>query len=218
MKLSRVTWIWIVLALILSSVVYIGEVLGRQRREAAQAIQQQLFDFPADAIETIAIEYRDRDPLAFEQVESESASESESETLAWQMTEPLRSPASDPAMSFLVNLLVEGEQQQAFRIDPDDLATYELAEPFATLTITTREQPAPYRVALGRTNFEGQLIYAQVDSPATDETGELEVVLVPIDLQYAVERELNEWLAAPDVAPEVDDAEATSGNDDDNDE
>ncbi len=187
-KLQRTTWILVTVALVLSTAVYLGEIRGREWREAARVRRQQLFDFPAEAVEAIAIQRRDQETLTFQR--------SPTELRTWDMAKPVVGTANDPALSFLLNQLVSGQQQQAFTIQRRDRPEYGLLPPAATVTITVADRPQPHTLILGRPNFEEQLVYALVDPPQ-EADAELEVVLVPIDLQYAVERELNEWLQAP---------------------
>ncbi len=194
MKLQRTTWILAGLALALGSAVYFGDIRGRQWREAAQTRQQQIVRVAADEIAAIAIE-RDDDAFIFER---NAAADPSTGTPAWEMVEPLQGPASDPALSFLVNQLVDGQQQQVFRINRSEREEYGLAEPTATLTVTVADRAAPHQILLGRPNFEDKLVYALIDPDSAADAGQLEVALVPIELQYAVERELNEWLSSPE--------------------
>jgi hypothetical protein len=49
-------------------------------------------------------------------------------------------------------------------------------------------------LVLGQENFDRKFIYARVN-PDKDEKKSIEIILIPIDFKYAVERELEDWKA-----------------------
>jgi len=214
LKLQRTTWILVAIAAILGSAVYLGEIRGRAWREAAQARQRRVFDVAAEAIEQITIEPREGDVLHFERSAEEPA--------AWELTEPVAGRANEAAIAFLLDQLVDAQQEGAFAIQRRDRADYGFDEPAASLEIRVAARDEPYELVLGRTNFDERLVYALVNPPAAS-ADELQVVLLPIDLKYAVERKLNEWLQESDAdtaddpeADEPDAADLDAGTDADN--
>ena len=54
------------------------------------------------------------------------------------------------------------------------------------------ENQETHELILGKTDFNEQFLYAQADPPSETEQ-ELEIMLVPKNFQYAVEREFEDW-------------------------
>ncbi|MEM8641454.1 MAG: DUF4340 domain-containing protein [Cyanobacteria bacterium P01_G01_bin.54] len=197
MKLQRTTLALLISAIALSGIVYIVEAAYQTRRSEQARQKKQIFAFAADEITGLTIAV-DEELLVFERDRSQP------DNKQWQMKAPETGPAAAAAIEFLTNLLVEGERQRTFLIDAEDRETYGLAEPFATITIDLTDAPEPEVLQLGGPNFDNKLLYAQINpesQPETDQT----ILVVPIELQYAVERELPEWLMLND--PEEDEDE-----------
>ncbi|NES85221.1 MAG: DUF4340 domain-containing protein [Moorea sp. SIO2B7] len=182
MKLQKTTWILLVIALALGGFVYFYEIQGKAKREAIQAKEKQIFDFDKEEIKSFKIEKKYQ-TLEFEQTDSE--------TKPWQMKQPEDVQASDAAVSFLVNLLVKGKSDRSFTISSKQKQKYGLEQPIATVKINLKNEEK-HELILGNPNFDNKFIYAQVDpSSQTDE--EIKVFLVPIELKYGVEKEIEEW-------------------------
>lgn len=184
MKLQRTTWGLVVTALFLTTFVYFYEVAGKSQQEVNAAKQRQIFDFTKDDIAGFTIEREDEETLKFTQ--------SDRENFPWQMEKPEDSPASDPAVSFLLDLLVDGERDRLILARSRELKKYGLEEPLATISVDIEERTEPHILVLGGENFDGKFIYARVN-PDKDEIEEFEIILVPIDFKHAIERELEEW-------------------------
>ncbi|MGK7876226.1 MAG: DUF4340 domain-containing protein [Xenococcaceae cyanobacterium] len=193
MKLQRTTWILLVLALILGGFVYFYEIQGAPKREAIQAKQKQIFDFEKEEIKEITIEKKE-ETLEFERTGDENK--------LWQMKQPEDVPASDAAVSFLLNLLVEGKSDRSFTIPSEQSKEYGFDKPFATVEIQLENQET-HKLILGKPDFKDQFLYAQADPPSQTEQ-ELTIILVPKDFQYAVERELEEWKQKEETPEESD--------------
>lgn len=179
MRLQRTTWILVVIALALGGFVYIYEIQGKEQRETTEA-RKQIFDFEEEDIQGLTI-VQPEQTLRFERTDSD---------LPWQMKQPKDIPASDAAVSFLLNLLVEGESDRTFTIAPEQKSEYGLEKPFAEIEVELKDSRR--ELILGNPNFDNKFVYAQVDSSSQADE-DLAVILVPIDFQYAVERELEEW-------------------------
>jgi hypothetical protein len=182
MKLQKTTLILVILALGLSSLVYFYEFHNRENLENIQASKNLIFTFKEEDIKKINIDNHGKS-VKFETTENEGEK--------WQMKEPESSKASAAALSYLINLLVEGKSDRSFTITPSQLEEYGLDKPLAKVTITLNNQQE-HRLVLGKTDFEDKLIYALVD-PNNSNPQKFEVRLVSKDFQYAVDRELNEW-------------------------
>ena len=174
--LQKSTWALLASALVLSGVVYVYEF--ESDREAVETQQQQIFDFQEEDIQAITIQ---KPQIRFER--------SGEEPFPWQM-KPQNVPANDAAVSFLLDLLVQGTSDRSLTISPAQKPEYGLEQPSAKIQIELKNQEK-HELILGNPNFDNQFIYAQVDP--SSQTEQLTVSLVSINFQYAVDRELEEW-------------------------
>jgi hypothetical protein len=186
MKLQRTTWMLVCFALILGGGVYFWERQGSTQTQATQSQQPPLFDFTEDQIQSLTVTHEDR-TLAFERTQQD--------TQPWHMKAPDNVSASEPAIAFLLNLLVEGKAERSFAIAADQLGDYGLDDPFATVTVTVDGIEAEQRLILGRPNFDEKYLYAR-KNPSQGASEDVEVFLVPIEFKYAVERDYDEWKQA----------------------
>ena len=204
MKLKRTTWILILLALSLGSFVYFYEIKGAPQREAAQAKQKEIFSFEKDQIQALTVKSQEQ-TLTFERVTQEAVDKPS--ISQWQMKAPSDAPASDPSVSYLLDLLVDGKSDRTLSIFANQLQEYGLDKPQATVEVRLNNQQT-HQIILGKPNFNSSFLYAQVDPPAQTPQ-QLEVLLVPIDFEYGVKRPLSEWKAketvkkdSPDTTPD----------------
>ncbi len=182
MKLQRTTWILVALALVLGGGVYFYEIQVKPKQEAIQAKQKQIFDFEEKEIKRLTIE-KEEQVLEFERTDDENN--------PWQMKQPEDVSASDASVSFLLDLLVEGKSDRSFTIPRNQSKEYGFEQPLATVKVQLENQEN-HELILGKTDFNEQFLYAQADPPSETEQ-ELEIMLVPKNFQYAVEREFEEW-------------------------
>ena len=182
MKLQRTTWILVALALVLGGSIYFYEIQVKPKQEAIQAKQKRIFDFEEKEIKRLTIE-KEEQVLEFERTGDENN--------PWQMKQPEDVPASDASVSFLLDLLVEGKSDHSFTIPPNQSKEYGFDRPLATVKVQLENQET-HKLILGKTDFNGQFLYAQAD-PLSATEQELEIMLVPKNFQYAVEREFEEW-------------------------
>ncbi|MBD1805945.1 DUF4340 domain-containing protein [Microcoleus sp. FACHB-SPT15] len=193
MKLQRTTLVLVVSALLLGSFVYFYEIQGAPKREATKTTKQPIFGFKNDQIQSLTID-GNQETLEFERV-SEPVP-------GWQMKKPKEAAASDAAVSFLVNLLVEGKSDRSFPISANQLQEYGLDKPQATVEVKLKDQKT-HKLILGKPDFNRSFLYAQVDPPS-GASQPLQVLLVPVDFEYAVNRPLSEWeskLETPEPSP-----------------
>ncbi len=184
MKLTRNTWILISLAGVLGVGVYIYESQLAPRQEASEEQRKQIFAFTEEEVKNLTIELPDQ-TLEFERIDKEIT--------PWQMKKPEDVPASSAVIAFLLDALAEEERDRTFSVPVQQLSDYGLDSPIAKISVTL-ENGEKHRLFLGQPDLGGKLIYAQADPP-NNPVEEVEVVLVPINFQYAVERELSEWQA-----------------------
>ena len=173
--LQKSTWALLATALVLSGVVYVYDF--ESDREATETQRQQLFDFEEEDIQAVTLQKQ----IRFER--------SGKEPFPWQM-QPQNVPANDAAVSFLLDLLVQGNSDRSFTISPNQKSEYGLEQPSARIQVELKNKEK-HELILGNTNFDNQFIYAQVDPSSQND--QLTVNLVSINFQYAVDRELEEW-------------------------
>ena len=193
MKLKTTTIILVFLALGLGSFVYFSEIKGKQARENVESTKKSIFNFAHRDIQTLVIDTEGKN-LKFKRTTQE--------TQPWKMTAPEDVPASDAAISFLVDLLIESKINQSFVIPQEQLADYGLVQPLAKILIKLKNQQE-HRVILGNSNFDNTLIYARVD-PSSQPQDRVEIVLLSKSFQHAVERDFDDWKQPPedDKVPE----------------
>ncbi|MCD8485305.1 MAG: DUF4340 domain-containing protein [Desertifilum sp.] len=203
MKLQRKTLLLLLAALGFAGVVYVVEIQGQQREEARVARSRNVFTFTEDRVQEIQISQPDTETLVFER-------QAEGET-QWVMTQPKAAPASDASVTFLLDKLTNGRSDRTLTVSESELSEYGLDNPSAIVDITLTNGKT-HQLVLGQLDFSESFIYAQVDppvktalkddkttpksanvTPTTTEAQSLQVLLVPIDFQYAVDRPLSEW-------------------------
>ncbi|GET41078.1 DUF4340 domain-containing protein [Microseira wollei] len=65
MKLQQSTWILILAAILLGGIVYVYEIEGRPQREATKALENKLFDFQENDVQSVTLKTKDK-TLLFE--------------------------------------------------------------------------------------------------------------------------------------------------------
>ncbi len=183
MKLKRNTWLLLLLATILGGWVYFYEIRGQAKRTQIQAEQKQIFNFTEEAIAKITIE---RSNVTLELVRTGDSNR------PWQMKQPEDVPASDATVSFLVDLLVRGERDRSFTVPATQLEEYGLDNPQTKISVTLNNGQI-HQIFLGQPNINDKSLYAQTDLSKKNNNQETEILLVPKNWQYAVERDLQEW-------------------------
>lgn len=182
MKLQRTTLFLLFTAIVLGGVVYFAETQEAKQREVAKITKQPIFGFKEDQIQALTI-YQDEETLEFERATGKDT--------GWRLKTPKDVPASNAAVAFLLNLLVEGKSDRSFLIKPAQLPEYGLDKPLAVISIKLKNQQS-HQLILGKPDFNRSSLYAQVD-PSVQLPNSWNVFLVPIDFEYAVNRPLSEW-------------------------
>jgi Domain of unknown function (DUF4340) len=174
MKLPKTTLILIFIALTLGGIVYSLERKNTLKTETKQPNKQKIFNFKEAEINTLKIEVNG-EILILEKTTNPLH--------PWQMKKPEEQPASDAVVSYLLNLLVNGQSDRTFTITPEQQNLYGLKKPFATITITLKDKKT-HQLKLGKTSFNDEFIYGIINE---------KVVLLPMEFRYAVDRKLQEW-------------------------
>ncbi|MEC4815522.1 MAG: DUF4340 domain-containing protein [Scytonema sp. PMC 1069.18] len=183
MKLQRTTLMLLMLALGLGGFVYFHEIRGTTQREEVQEQKQQIFSFSADEVQSLTVN-TDNQTIVLERNDK-------SEKPKWLMKSPEVSPASDPIVSYLMDLLVKGKSDRTLSISPSQLSDFGLVRPQATIGIKLKNQKT-HQLTLGKPDFNRRFIYALADSP-NQANGNINILLVSTDFENAVNRELSEW-------------------------
>ncbi|MCS6813429.1 MAG: hypothetical protein NZ772_07645, partial [Cyanobacteria bacterium] len=128
MKFQRSTLVLLLIAVLLSGVVFVSEFLGKPQQEAQRAQQQQIFTFKeadvtsvriltdAKAIEVVrkspkaatpsptpAAEASPKNPTAAE------PSPKSPESPQWQLLQPVNTPGNDATVAYLLSLLTTSQ-------------------------------------------------------------------------------------------------------------
>ncbi|MBD1927499.1 DUF4340 domain-containing protein [Trichocoleus sp. FACHB-90] len=198
MKLQRTTLILMVLALGLGGFVYFYEIKGEPQRQAALVKQKPIFSFTKEQVQALTIKTQEQ-TLQFERmIQTAGKKSSLSE---WQMKAPNDNPASDPYVSYLLNLLVDSKSDRILSVPATQLPEYGLDKPLATVEVKLNNQQT-HQLILGKPDFNNSFLYAQVD-PLKSPSGQLNVLLVPLEFQYGVNRPLSEWTAKDETKKEA---------------
>ncbi|MEH1788564.1 DUF4340 domain-containing protein [Nostoc sp.] len=184
MKLPRTTLILILLALGLGGFVYFYEIRGATVREEIKEQKQKIFSFGEDDVQSLTVKTK-KFTLNLER-SPESSSKPK-----WLIKSPISGPANDAIVSYLMDLLVKGNSDRTLSIPAKQLGEFALDQPQATINITLKNRQS-HQLILGKSNFNGRLLYAQADS-AIKPDGNINVLLVSTDFANAVNRELSEW-------------------------
>ena len=99
--------------------------------------------------------------------------------------------ANEAYVSFLLEQLVSGRSKKNLTGSLEKRKEYELNPPIATIEITMNNGEI-HKLILGKSEFSGNYIYAQVNPPTPD-TENQTVMLVSKNFEYAVDRSLEEW-------------------------
>lgn len=149
--------------------------------EQVSGEEQPLFEFDAADIASFTLKTR----LRTMQFERDRADQ-------WQMTEPEKATASDPSISFLLDLMTSGKGQTMIA-PTSDREQFGLHQPLATIDLTLKDETT-HKLVVGDYNFNRGHLYAQVDPP--DQAAQMKLFLVSPSFDNAVNRPLNEWKQA----------------------
>ncbi|MEH2072580.1 MAG: DUF4340 domain-containing protein [Nostoc sp.] len=183
MKFPRTTLILILLALGLGSFVYFHEIKGATQQEEIRKQKQQIFSFAEDDVQVLTVKTK---KLTLNLERNNQYSDSK-----WLIKSPISEPANDAIVSYLMDLLVKGKSERTLSTPANQLREFALDQPQATINITLKNKQN-HQLILGKKNFNGSLLYAEVD-PVSKPDGNINVLLVSTDFENAVNRELSEW-------------------------
>lgn len=193
LQFSRTTWALLFTALVLGSVVYVLEGVIPQQQAQQNETRSHLFpNLDPAQIRRIIVTTPDK-RLVLQQSRTNNQ---------WRLTEPEPAIANAATVAFLTNILAEGQHKQQLEVAPQDLEEYGLDDPMAAITVDLRGEVVPTVLVLGQLSFDEQsiYIYRRTDDPFqapdddTPQPASITVSLVPIELRYAIDRDLSEWI------------------------
>ncbi len=182
MKLQNTTFILLGIATLLGVGVYVYELQVNPQQQAIEAQNKKLFTFDEKDIKVLTIETKGT-TYKFEKTSDEKQ--------PWQMKTPQDTVANDAVIAFLTNLLANSESSRTLTVPKNQKKEYGLDKPIGTITIELNNKQQ-HKIILGKPNFQGELLYAQID-PNTSSEDEITINLVPKNFQYAVDRKPEEW-------------------------
>ncbi|MFM5889051.1 MAG: DUF4340 domain-containing protein [Dolichospermum sp.] len=183
MKLSKTTWILILLALGLGSFVYFYEIKGKTSTEI-KAEKQKIFSFSTNDVQSLTIKTKNT-TLKLERRNTTEKPE-------WEIKSPISAPANDAIVSYLTDLLVNGKIARTVSVLPTELSEFGLDKPVATIDIKLKNQQS-HQLILGKAEFNNRFLYAQADTNQN-----LNLLLVSQDFFNAVNRDISEWKQIPE--------------------
>lgn len=189
MKLQKTTWILVAIAVLLGGGLAIYELRQNPQQEAtSKKEQKRLFSFAANDIQGISVEKSGQILKFYRGSDAQQT---------WKMEQPESSEpveASEAALSFFVNLLIDSQSDRAFTTEAGQLKEYGLEQGFAVITIQLKNGKT-HRLLLGNPDFKGDFLYSLVD-PAQPPSSTLTITLVSRSFQDLINRDVNEWKKA----------------------
>lgn len=186
MKLQKMTWILLVIAVLFGGGLAICEMRKNpQQEEINQKEQKRLFTFQKNDIQSIKIEKSNQVLKFYRGSDAQQT---------WKIDQSEPVEASDSALSFLVNLFIDSQSDRAFKTESNRLKEYGLEPAFANLTVQLKNGKT-HQLFLGNPDFKGDFLYALVD-PQTPLTSPITITLVSRTFQDLINRDINEWKKA----------------------
>ncbi|CAA9556692.1 hypothetical protein AVDCRST_MAG81-504 [uncultured Synechococcales cyanobacterium] len=190
MKLQASSLILIVIALGLGGTAYL---LERHPSSQSEISGEPIFTFEEDQVQALTIKTRQQ-TLAFVRSERPRQPQQQSK---WLMTTPLKAPASEASVAYLLNLLVSARSDRQLNVSVSQRSEFGLDRPLATIIVKLKNQET-HQLVLGKPDFNHSSLYAQAISPAEGSPPpqipkNIQVLLVPTTFENAVNRPLPEW-------------------------
>lgn len=167
----RNTLIMALVLLVLGGFVYFYEIRGRAEREAAEERAAKIVAFETDQVVRVTLSSADQ-----RLVVARSADD------GWRLEEPVQQLADATAVDDVLQSLQTAEHERVVAENPEDPATYGLAEPDMTVVLEL-EDGTEHTVEIGGGTPVGQNVYAR-------RSGEPEVYITPASLKDDLSVEL----------------------------
>lgn len=193
MKFQRSTLILMGLALGLTGAVYVFEIQGKTQQQEIQAKQQQIFSFPKDEIQSFTIT-TPQQTVTLERVSNAD----ELKKSPWKITAPIQFLANPASVDYLLRELFKNQSNpsdvnsgiQKLTVSTDKLKDYGLDAVTDKIEIKLKNNTI-HKLSLGKNDFRGDSLYAQIDSPQLS-TKEVTILVISNDILSTVNRSLEE--------------------------
>ncbi|WP_026795489.1 MULTISPECIES: DUF4340 domain-containing protein [Planktothrix] len=200
MKFQRSTLILMGLALGLTGAVYVFEIQGKTQQQEIQAKQQQIFSFPKDEIQSFTIT-TPQQTVTLERVSNAD----ELKKSPWKITAPIQFLANPASVDYLLRELFKNQSNpsdvnsgiQKLTVSTDKLKDYGLDAVTDKIEIKLKNNTI-HKLSLGKNDFRGDSLYAQIDSPQLS-TKEVTILVISNDILSTVNRSLEEWKLPPEI-------------------
>ncbi|MBW4655852.1 MAG: DUF4340 domain-containing protein [Kaiparowitsia implicata GSE-PSE-MK54-09C] len=154
MQLKPLNLFLITIALFLGATVYaLNHRQQNPTRVQSASSSQRLFQFDERQVQTLEVTTPVRSLMVIKD-----------DNGLWQLVEPEVALANQASVAYLANLLASQPSDRTLTISSDDLSTYGLNQPLATLRVTA-EGDRSHTLVLGTYNFNRTALYALVDPP-----------------------------------------------------
>jgi len=203
MKFQRSTLILMSLALGLAGFVYVFEIQGKTQQQEIQAKQQKIFSFGKDEIQSFTVT-TPQQKVTVERVTNAD----ELKKSPWKITAPLPFLANPASVDYLLMELLKNQSIpsdpnsgiQKLTVSPDKLKDYGLDTVTDKIEVKLKNNTT-YQLHLGKKDFRGESLYAQLDSPQAS-TKDVTVLVISDDILSAMNRSLEEWKLPPEPPKE----------------
>ncbi|CAD0229656.1 DUF4340 domain-containing protein [Planktothrix agardhii] len=202
MKFQRSTLILMGLALGLTGAVYVFEIQGKTQQQEIQAKQQQIFSFPKNEIQSFTIT-TPQQTVTLERVTNAD----ELKKSPWKITAPIQFLANPASVDYLLRELFKNQSNpsdinsgiQKLTVSTEKLKDYGLDTVTDKIEIKLKNNTI-YKLSLGKNDFRGDSLYAQIDSPQTS-TKEVNILVISNDILSTINRPLEEWKLPSEIPP-----------------
>jgi hypothetical protein len=130
----------------LGGYLYFVERPSQEREVAAK----KLVELKKDVVTGVTLAYPDRTIALEKNAEGH-----------WRLTQPVAADADDPVVNNMIVAIAEADVSRTLENVGDKLASYGLAPPEATVTLTVKEGTAPPPLKIGKTTQVGSAAYLQ---------------------------------------------------------
>lgn len=183
MKIKKTTLTLILTALALGGFVYFYEIRGKQQQAEVQEQQKQVFNFESEQIQSITIK-QESEILTLTKDEN-------AEETTWQITAPVEKEADLLTVEFLLDQLTGLKSDRSINTSVAQLSEYGLEKPEITVEIKLQNEQTR-RLFLGKPDFDGNSIYAQVE-PEGEPPKDISVLLLSVNFKNVLTKPVSEW-------------------------
>lgn len=195
MLLPKQTLLWVGLALVLGLTAAALELRRSDNPETAgqAAVRAPYFDFAPEQVQSVALRQGERELRIYRLAEVKA------QKSPWRSDLPqANTPVSQPAVEFLLNVLLESAGERDFTVARERLGEYGLVPPQGEIILRLVNGKS-HRLLLGNPDFKGDSLYALVDPP-DPLPEEITIRLAPRSLEELIRRSPQDWQTVPEPA------------------